>query len=88
MQMIDADQLKAARALARMTQDDLAAATGLSAQTIKRMESIGTEKSSAGNVQAVQRALEAAGVVFIPENGGGAGVRLAKPRGKREGSEV
>ena len=27
---------------------------------------------------AIQRALEAAGVEFIPENGGGAGVRLRK----------
>ena len=32
------------------------------------------------NVQAVQRALEAAGIEFIPENGGGAGVRLRKGR--------
>jgi hypothetical protein len=29
---------------------------------------------------AIQRALEAAGVEFIAENGGGAGVRLRKPR--------
>jgi hypothetical protein len=29
---------------------------------------------------AVQSALEMAGVEFIPENGGGAGVRLAKRR--------
>jgi hypothetical protein len=37
----------------------------------------------AGNrstLQAITLALEAAGVVFIPENGGGAGVRLAKPK--------
>ncbi|MFP5077017.1 hypothetical protein ACLE20_06890 [Rhizobium sp. YIM 134829] len=32
-------------------------------------------------LQALENALAAAGVVFIPENGGGAGVRLAKPRG-------
>ena len=32
----------------------------------------------AQNVQAVQRALEGAGVQFIPEIGGGAGVRLRK----------
>jgi hypothetical protein len=45
------------------------------------METQGTGKSSVENVNAVQRALEAAGVQFIPENGGGAGVRLAKPKG-------
>jgi len=33
------------------------------------------------NLDAIQKALEKAGVEFIPENGGGAGVRLAK-RGK------
>ena len=33
-------------------------------------------------IQAIVRALEKAGVVFIPENGGGAGLRLAK-RSKR-----
>jgi hypothetical protein len=52
----------------------------LSGQTIKRMESLGTGRSSAANVDAVTKALEAAGVQFIPENGGGAGVRLAKPK--------
>lgn len=80
--MIDSDQIKAARALAGLTQDDIAQATKLSVQTIKRMETLGTGRSSADNVMAVQRALEAAGVIFIPENGGGAGVRLAKPKGK------
>ena len=80
--MIDAAQIKAARALVGLTQDDIAKATGLSVQTIKRMESVGTERSSAGNVDAVRKALEAAGVLFIPENGGGAGVRLAKPKGE------
>lgn len=33
----------------------------------------------ATTIRALQSALEAAGVQFIPENGGGAGVRLAKP---------
>jgi hypothetical protein len=31
------------------------------------------------NLRAIQAALEAAGVEFIAENGGGAGVRLRKP---------
>ena len=79
--MISAEQMRAARALIGMKQEELASAAGLSGQTIKRMESLGTGKSSAENVQAVQRALEAAGVQFIDENGGGAGVRMARPRG-------
>lgn len=78
--MITADQMRAARALVGMKQDELAEASGLSGQTIKRMESLGTQRSSVANVQAVRKALEAAGVEFIPENGGGAGVRWAKRR--------
>jgi hypothetical protein len=83
--MITAAQMKAGRALVGLTQDDVAKATTLSVQTIKRMETIGTERSSAGNVVAVQRALEAAGLVFIADGehaNGGAGVRLAKPKDK------
>ena len=34
-----------------------------------------------GTIAAIQRALEAAGIEFIPENGGGAGVRLRKAVG-------
>ena len=77
--MISAAQMRAGRALVGMTQEQLATAAGLSGQTIKRMETMGTDRSSAGNVDAIRKALEAAGVQFIPENGGGAGVRLAKP---------
>jgi hypothetical protein len=38
----------------------------------------GPASGHANNVDAVRRALEAAGVEFIAENGGGAGVRLRK----------
>ncbi|TBY07327.1 helix-turn-helix domain-containing protein [Rhizobium laguerreae] len=79
--MITADQLKAGRALVGLKQEDIARASGLSVQTIKRMETVGTERSSAGNVQAVQRAIEQAGVVFEAEGemiAGGPGVRLAR----------
>jgi hypothetical protein len=36
----------------------------------------------AANLEALKRAFEAAGVVLIPENGGGEGVRLRSPRSK------
>ena len=49
---------------------------GLSLPTIQHMEKLGAERSQAGNVQRLQQAMEAAGIEFIPENGGGAGVRL------------
>jgi transcriptional regulator with XRE-family HTH domain len=80
--MITAAQMKAARALIGWTQDDLAEKSGCAPATIRRMESLGTGRSSVDNVSAVQRALENGGITFIPENGGGAGVRLAKPKAK------
>ena len=79
--MIDAAQIRMARALVEWSQGELARRAGLSQPTIKRMEALGPGRSSADNVTAVQRAFEAEGVQFIPENGGGAGVRMAKPKG-------
>ncbi len=77
--MITSDQIKAARALVRMSQATLASDAGLSTLTIKRMEGAkGPGGSYAANVAAVQTVLENAGVEFIPENGGGPGVRLKR----------
>jgi hypothetical protein len=48
--------------------------------TIRRAELAEEETSmTMANDLAVRRALESAGVEFIDENGGGAGVRLKKP---------
>ena len=48
--------------------------------TIRRAEAAtGEVKMTAANARAVQRSLEEAGVEFIPENGGGAGVRMRTP---------
>ena len=78
--MIISEQIRAARGLISWNQTQLAEASGLSVQTIKRMENQGTGKSSAENVQRIQQALENAGVIFIadasPSNNGGSGVRL------------
>jgi hypothetical protein len=46
--------------------------------TIRRAELADNESMTAPNDLAVRRALEAAGVVFIDENGDGPGVRLRK----------
>ena len=78
--MISAAQIRAARGLIGWSQVTLAQSSGLSLPTIKRMEGkIGPGRSSAENVSAIIRALEAAGVEFIASNGGGPGVRLRKP---------
>jgi hypothetical protein len=64
----------------RWSAADLARASALGANTIRGAEVAqeGTTLSVANDL-AVRRALEAAGVEFIGENGGGPGVRLRKP---------
>ncbi|WP_407530141.1 transcriptional regulator [Methylobacterium oryzisoli] len=70
-------QIAAARTLLALSQNDLAAAAAISVPTLKRMEaSEGMASGMPNNVRAVRAALEAAGIEFIPENGGGAGVRF------------
>lgn len=75
--MITPSQCRAARALLDWTQPDLVEATGLSAVTIRAFEKGGAMRES--NKTLLLLAFEKAGVQFIPENGGGAGVRLARP---------
>ncbi len=77
-------QLAAARALIGMDQTDLAARAGLSVTTIRNMERVGSGPVAgrSANVQAVQRALQDAGVEFL--NHGKPGVRLSfSPKGSQ-----
>ncbi|MCJ2044419.1 helix-turn-helix transcriptional regulator [Methylobacterium sp. J-078] len=55
---------------------ELAEKAGVTANTVTRIENGADAKQS--TMTALRSALEAAGVEFIPENGGGAGVRLRK----------
>jgi len=74
-------QIAAARALAGLTQPELAERSKVSVPTIKRMEgSDGPAVGMENNVEAVRRALEAAGVLFVDANGEGPGVRLRNAR--------
>jgi hypothetical protein len=61
--------------------DDLAAAAEVSRDTIARF--LRGEELRPGTVACMQAAIEKAGVEFIPENGGGPGVRLKKRKTKR-----
>ena len=55
---------------------DLAAAAKVSPATVVRFET--SAKVKERTADAIRAALESAGVEFIAENGGGAGVRLRK----------
>jgi hypothetical protein len=77
---ISGAQMRAARALLRWTALDLANASKVGVATIRRVEVVdGDISATKANQAALRHALEAAGVEFIDENGGGAGVRLRKP---------
>lgn len=78
--LITPAQCRAARGLVSMSQDELAAAAKVGNSTVRNFEA-GRSVPVQNNLEAIARALEAVGVVFIPENGGGAGVRLSKPKG-------
>jgi transcriptional regulator with XRE-family HTH domain len=73
---INIAQVRAARALLGWTQVDLAAAAEIALPTVKRYET-GTRTPIPVIMAAIRRALEDAGVEFIPAKGGkGVGVRL------------
>ena len=78
---ITSAQIRAARALLRWTAVDLARESLVGVNTIRRAELMEADTSlTIANNALIRRALEAAGVDFIDENGGGVGVRLRHPR--------
>ena len=84
---ITSDLIRAARALLRWSQGDLARASGVSLPTIKRLEAIpGIMGAHSSTVAALRRALESAGIEFT--NGNGPGLRLrAAPQKKNPGED-
>ncbi|PQO24462.1 transcriptional regulator [Rhodobacteraceae bacterium WD3A24] len=79
--MISSVQLRAARSLIGWSQAQVAEAAGVSIPTVKRAEGASAIGASEQSVDSIRSALEAAGVEFIAENGGGPGVRLRKTKG-------
>jgi transcriptional regulator with XRE-family HTH domain len=72
---------RAARALLGWSQSDISKASETGTKTIADFER-GAREQYARTLEDVRAAFERAGVEFIPENGGGVGVRLVK-RSKR-----
>jgi len=70
-------QIRAARALLQWSAADLAKESSVGVNTIRRAEIAGDQIAlTAANSAMLRGVLEAAGVEFIDENGGGPGVRL------------
>jgi transcriptional regulator with XRE-family HTH domain len=77
--MVTSEQVRAARALLRWEQKDLANASTVSLPSIQRLETKpGPLAAQARTLAAIRAALESAGVIFVDENGEGQGVRLRK----------
>lgn len=70
-------QCRAARAILGISQEAAAQAAGVGVQTLIAFES-GKRQPYARTLDAMRSALEAAGVVFLQENGNGPGVALRK----------
>lgn len=69
-------QCKMARVAVGLGVRELASAAGVSTDTVARLER--GEVLRPTTLAIIQAALEAAGVVFIDQNGGGPGVRLVQ----------
>lgn len=66
-----------ARAALKIGVRDLAELAGVAPMTISRLEN-GQSGGHAETLTKIQKALESSGLIFVPENGAGAGVRLSK----------
>lgn len=67
-------QMRMARAALGWGVRELAERAGITANTVTRIENGSDAKRS--TLDAIQSTFEAAGIEFIPENGGGAGIRF------------
>jgi predicted transcriptional regulator len=76
--MITPKQCRMARAAVGWTTRQLAMASEVGEATVKRFER-GLVDANRSTNAAMRQAFEKAGIEFIPENGGGAGVRFKKP---------
>lgn len=80
------EMCRAGRALARLDQKELSEASGVPLPTIKAFETVRSvdgkpsRRLTTMNNRALVEAFERAGLEFIPENGGGAGIRFRERR--------
>ncbi|WP_337266573.1 helix-turn-helix domain-containing protein [Oryzifoliimicrobium ureilyticus] len=86
--MIKAFQIRAARAMAGLSIEDLAATTGLSAQDLLMIEKEDQPRTASAAFESVRHALEQAGVGFFEvaeASFGGPGVFMKQKLGSSDG---
>jgi transcriptional regulator with XRE-family HTH domain len=83
--MITGGQIRSARAALRWSVQKLADRSGISIQTIKRLEVVeGIPQSRVQTLLDIKSALEAAGIEFIGTPSDRPGIRLSRPLGGDE----
>jgi DNA-binding XRE family transcriptional regulator len=81
---ISAAQCRAARALLDWSRDQLATESAIALRTIVDFER-GARAPRSATLLSIANSLDAAGVIFVDENGEGPGVRLRKAKPRRDG---
>lgn len=74
--MLTREQVRMARAALQWTVDELARQAGVNPRTVLRYEH--GENATIETLMKIKSAFESAGIVWVPENGGPAGVRPPK----------
>ena len=80
---MDPAQMRMARAALGWGVRELAEKAGITANTVTRIENGADAKRS--TLDAIRSTFEAANIEFIPENGGGAGIRFRDRRKATQG---
>lgn len=75
-------QCRGARGMLGWSQEELATTAQVSTSTVASFER-GDRTPTKANLAALRRAFEAAGLVFLPVNGGGVGVRFKDPESSK-----
>lgn len=79
--MIASEQIRAARALLRLSVVDLSLRSGVGVATIKRLEAMdGLPSANIRTIDSLVKALEAMGIEFLGSHDDAPGVRLVEPR--------
>ena len=79
--MLTGQQIRSARGALAISVADLSRLSDVSARTIARIEAAdGQSRSTTANLNAIQNALEIAGIEFIKTDDGGRGVIFRDPK--------